>query len=82
MSAGGRFVIWKLVILLGRLSGPTFADRTIEGRVTVVRDVDTIVVSGAPVRLNGVDGPETSTRIGREAPSFMTRLVRGKTVTC
>lgn len=74
MSAGGRFAIWKLVILLGRLSGPTFADRTIEGRVTVVRDVDTLVMAGTPVWLNGVDG--------REAPSFMTRLVRGRTVTC
>jgi len=58
------------------------ADRVIEGRVTVVRDVDTIVVAGTPVRLNGVDGPETSTRIGRDARAFMTRLVRGKIVTC
>ncbi|WP_375264057.1 thermonuclease family protein [Palleronia sp.] len=64
------------------LSGPAAADRTIEGRVTVVRDVDTVVVSGTPVRLNGVDGPETSTRLGREARTFMTRLVRGETVTC
>jgi endonuclease YncB( thermonuclease family) len=64
------------------LAGPAFADRIIEGRVTVVRDVDTIVVGGTPVRLNGVDGPETSTRAGRNARSFMTRLVRGEIVTC
>jgi endonuclease YncB( thermonuclease family) len=64
------------------LSGPALADRVIEGRVTVVRDVDTIVVAGTPIRLNGMDGPETSTRIGREARTFMTSLVRGETVTC
>ena len=75
-------MIWKTALLSLLLSGPALADRAIEGRVTVVRDVDTIVVAGTPVRLNGVDGPETSTRIGREARMFMTRLVRGKTVTC
>lgn len=68
-----------LVILIAT---PALADRILEGRVTVVRDVDTIVVAGTPVRLNGLDGPETSTRVGREARAFMTRLVRGETVTC
>ena len=61
---------------------PAYAERAIEGRVTVVRDVDTIVVAGTPVRLQGLDGPETSTRVGQEARNFMVRLVRGKTVTC
>ena len=75
-------MIWKIVLLLGFLAGPALADRTIEGRVTVVRDVDTIIVTGTPVRLNGLDGPETSTRIGREARTCMVRLVRGETVSC
>ena len=56
--------------------------REINGRVTKVRDVDTIVVAGTAVRLNGVDGPETSNRHGRDARAFMRRLVEGKTVTC
>lgn len=47
-----------------------------------VRDGDTIVVSGTPVRLNGIDAPETSNRYGREAKTFMQRLLRGKNVTC
>lgn len=59
-----------------------FADRTIEGRVTAVRDVDTIVVSGTAVRLNGVDGPELSTRAGRQGKAFMARMVRGESVRC
>ncbi|MEM8575579.1 MAG: hypothetical protein AAGF48_13195 [Pseudomonadota bacterium] len=32
-----------------------------------VRDADTIVVSGTPVRLNGVDAPELGTSAGRDA---------------
>ena len=47
-----------------------------------VRDADTIVVSGTPVRLNGVDAPETSNRYGRAAKSFMVRLLRGERVVC
>jgi len=53
---------------------------TIEGRVTVLRNVDKIIISRTPIRLNGVDGPETSRRYGREARAFMTRLVQGETV--
>lgn len=75
-------MIWQITILVFLSAGPAFADRAIEGRVTLVRDVDTIVVAGIPVRLNGLDGPETATRIGREARAFMNRLVRGETVTC
>jgi endonuclease YncB( thermonuclease family) len=70
------------ILLLALIATPALADRILDGRVTVVRDVDTIVVAGTPVRLNGLDGPETSTSIGREARTFMTRLLRGETVTC
>ncbi|MCZ8170918.1 MAG: thermonuclease family protein [Brevundimonas sp.] len=75
-------MIWQITILVFLSAGSAFADRAIEGRVTLVRDVDTIVVAGIPVRLNGLDGPETASRIGREARAFMNRLVRGETVTC
>jgi endonuclease YncB( thermonuclease family) len=75
-------MICKAVLLSLLLSGPALADRTIEGRVIVVHDVDTIVVAGTTVRLNGVDGPEVSNRAGRDARTFMTRLVRGEMVSC
>lgn len=75
-------MFWKAFVFGLVLSGPALADRVIEGRVTVVRDVDTIVVAGTPVRLNGLDEPETSTQIGCEARTFMTRLVQGQTVAC
>jgi micrococcal nuclease len=76
---GGPLTVLLPLLLI---ASPALADRTIEGRVTVVRDVDTIIVAGTAVRLNGVDGPETSTRYGREARAFMTRLVQGETVIC
>lgn len=85
MGAGqSRRCVLRGLILAGLLlvAGPASAERVIEGRVTVVRDVDTIVVAGTPVRLNGVDGPETSTRAGREARSFMNRFVGGEMVMC
>ncbi|MEQ3711101.1 thermonuclease family protein [Tateyamaria sp.] len=47
-----------------------------------VRDVDTIVVGGPPVRLNGVDGPEVSTYAGKQAREWMVSLLRGETVIC
>lgn len=75
-------ILWMLAFILSFSAGPALADRVIEGRVTVVRDVDTIVVAGTPVRLNGVDGPEVSSRAGRDARTFMTRLVRGEMVSC
>ncbi len=80
-SARGLFRL-LVAVFLAVAGNPAYADRVIEGRVTVVRDVDTIVVAGTPVRLNGVDGPETSSMVGRDARAFMDRLVRGRTVAC
>lgn len=77
-----RLILSALVMIMALFALPVFAERSIEGRVTVVRDVDTIVVAGTPIRLNGIDGPETSTRAGRDARSWMVRLVEGKMVTC
>ena len=71
------------VLFLGITTGSfAFADRIVEGRVNFVRDVDTIVVRGTPVRLNGVDGPELATRAGREGKAFMAQMLRGESVRC
>ena len=64
------------------LAAPAFSAEWIKGRVTHVRDVDTIVVNGLPVRLNGVDGPELDERGGRAAKRWMQDLVLGRPVTC
>jgi micrococcal nuclease len=47
-----------------------------------VRDADTIVVQGTPVRLNGVDAPELKTRSGKDAKRWMVNYLRGKEISC
>ena len=47
-----------------------------------VRDADTIVVDGTPVRLNGVDAPELGTKAGQDAKRWMVNYLRGKEVRC
>ena len=58
------------------------AGEWLEGRVTHVRDVDTIEVRNVPIRLNGVDGPELDERGGRSAKRWMQSLVLRKPVKC
>lgn len=70
-----------LSISCGLASG-AFAGEWIEGRVTHVRDVDTIEVNNLPIRLNGVDGPEMDERGGRAAKRWMQNLVLRKPVKC
>ncbi|WP_367646573.1 thermonuclease family protein [Ruegeria arenilitoris] len=47
-----------------------------------VRDADTIVVNGTPVRLQGVDAPELGTSAGRDARRWMVNYLRGKSIEC
>jgi endonuclease YncB( thermonuclease family) len=63
------------------LASPLSAE-WIEGRVTHVRDVDTIEVNNLPVRLNGLDEPELDERGGREAKRWMQRLLLRKPIRC
>ena len=58
------------------------AAQTVTGKVTKVRDADTVVVKGVPIRLNGVDAPENGTQAGNQATAAMKRYLRGKTLTC
>ncbi|MCR9073577.1 MAG: thermonuclease family protein [Alphaproteobacteria bacterium] len=46
-------ILWIQALILSFSAGPALANRVIESRVTVVRDVDAIVVASTPVRLNG-----------------------------
>ena len=64
------------------LTSIVYAAQTVSGKVTKVRDADTVVVKGVPIRLNGVDAPENGTKAGNEATAAMKRHVRGKTLTC
>ena len=55
------------------------AGQVVTGRVSKVRDADTVVVQGVPIRLNGVDAPENKTRAGRDATAAMTRMCAAST---
>lgn len=66
----------KTVITLLLMATPLFAGSL------HIRDADTIVVDGTPVRLNGVDAPELKTRAGKDAKRWMVGYLRGKAISC
>jgi endonuclease YncB( thermonuclease family) len=52
------------------------------GKVTHVRDGDTIEVGGLPIRLNGLAAPERGEPGGPKATAAMLELVPGRTLRC
>ncbi|MCE0506990.1 MULTISPECIES: thermonuclease family protein [unclassified Roseivivax] len=52
------------------------------GRVSHVRDGDTIEVGGVPIRLSDVDCAELGTREGEAARREMDRITRGRVLVC
>jgi len=64
------------MLMLAFVASPTFAEGV------QVRDADTIVVSGTPVRLQGVDAPELGTASGRSARRWMVGYLSGKSIEC
>ncbi|EAR49793.1 putative periplasmatic protein [Oceanicola granulosus HTCC2516] len=61
---------------------PLAASEGLTGRVTHVRDGDTVEVAGQPVRLNGLTCDERGTPLGERADAAMRRLVAGRRVAC
>lgn len=81
MSGALRQLILFSAFLI--VSGTTCeAGEWIEGRVTHVRDGDTIEVNNRPIRLNGIDAPELDERGGRRAKSWLTKALLRKPVRC
>ncbi|MFP1631953.1 thermonuclease family protein [Zhengella sp. ZM62] len=65
--------------------GPVVAissGQEIVGRVTHVRDGDTIEVSGIPIRFGSLDCAESGTSAGERATARMRTLVAGQILTC
>lgn len=71
----------RMVMIAFTLCTATAAAGDVTGTAKV-RDADTIVVAGTPVRFNGVDAPELGTAAGRDAKRWMVNALRGQTVTC
>lgn len=60
---------------------PAAAGETIAGIARIV-DADTIDVGETRVRLWGIDAPELSEDLGREAAAWLSGVLEGKPVTC
>ena len=65
-----------LMLILAFVATPIFAAGV------QVRDADTIVVQGTPVRLQGVDAPELGTASGQGSKRWMVGFLSGKSVEC
>lgn len=77
----GKRVYTALVLLFLWLPLVGSAE-TLWGHAEKIRDGDTIVVSGVPVRLQGVAAPELKQKWGRASKSAMQRLVAGQRLRC
>ena len=76
------FLLALIVMSFTGIPELAHAGEWIEGRVTHVRDVDTIEVNGLAIRLNGVDGLELDERGGQAGKRWMQKLVLRKPVRC
>ena len=72
-------VVWSLIG--GPITDSVLAGESIRG-TTYVRDGDTVVVAGQPVRLKGVDAEEMRTVRGRAAKQVMIDIIGGADVVC
>ena len=82
-EAGMKFRTFAIALSLSvSIAAQAYSGQWIEGRVTHVRDVDTVEVNRLPVRLEGVDGPELDERGGQNAKRWMQQLVLRKPVRC
>ena len=54
----------------------------LSGTVSRIRDGDTVVIEGIPIRLKGVSAPEMKEHLGKESKAFMVKLVMGQRLRC
>lgn len=77
----GRVPPAALAALTLCLAAPAWGE-TLDGPLTAVRDVDTIVVDHVAIRLQGVDGPEVTSAAGQAARRWMIAFLDGKSLRC
>ena len=80
--SGLKHVAFTLLVTVVFLVPAAEAAQQVSGKATRVRDADTVIVGGVPVRLQGIDAPENGTRAGNEATAAMKRFLRGKELVC
>lgn len=77
-----KHAVFTLLVTVFLVVPAAEAAQQISGKATRVRDADTVIVGGVPVRLQGIDAPENGTRAGNEATAAMKRFLRGKELVC
>ncbi len=82
MGSTATMIGFYLVAACLPIGAAVVAAERVSGPVDHVRDADTIIVQGVPVRFNGVDGAERGTRRGEAARDWMLDAVRGREVRC
>ncbi len=73
---------YKGILIASLIFTSTANAQSITGAVTHIRDGDTFVIGNQPIRLCGIDAPESKTRAGKEATTFITKALKGKAVSC
>ncbi len=71
-----------LAAALGAVLPTLTSAETLIGHADHVRDGDTIVVSGVPIRLQGLAAPELGEKWGRASRDAMQRVVAGERLHC
>jgi endonuclease YncB( thermonuclease family) len=57
-------------------------DAVLTGRVSHIRDGDTLEIGGVPVRFTDLDCPELGTSAGETAKQHLVRAARGRALSC
>ena len=73
--------LWFIAALCLAASATALRSETLEGKPVLI-DGDSIVVSGKPVRLWGIDAPEMDTREGYLAKRYLRTILEDRAVRC
>ena len=76
---------FPIILIITAFIAPTVIENeSFSGRVTWVSDGDTFKMSEHrwAIRIWGIDAPERDTPTGQTARTFVTKLIKGKTLRC
>ena len=76
----GNVTISMLLIILGVFIYTKTTSADFSGKVTMVIDGDTVIISGKRVRLSGIDAPETRQQFGDVSTKALKSLINGRHV--
>lgn len=75
-------MVYKITLIAGLMFATVASAQTITGTPSKIRDGDTFVIGNQPIRICGIDAPESNTQAGKRATAFITQTIKGKAVRC